>query len=75
MQHDRFSNNIALNRMDIPEETKLKDLINFQDVFKNFKNREDFIDIENIDIKVLKTDSNSSTTAAYNFQSQKQEAR
>ena len=64
-----LSNNIALNRMDIPEETKLKDLINFQDVFKNFKNREDFIDIENIDIKVLKTDSNSSTTAAYNFQS------
>jgi hypothetical protein len=55
----------AIGEATIPEGATLKNFIDFQDIFKNFKNRKGFVDIENIKVRYRVRKDGDTTSAGY----------
>ena len=55
----------AIGEATIPEGATLKNFIDFQDIFKNFKNRKGFVDIENIKVKYRVRKDGDKASASY----------
>ena len=55
----------AIGETTIPEGATLKNFIDFQDVFKNFKNRKGFVDIENIKVRYRVRKDGDKASASY----------
>jgi len=55
----------AIGEATIPEGATLKNFIDFQDIFKNFKNRKGFVDIENIKVRYRVRKDGDKASASY----------